>query len=154
MAASCTRRTLLRGLAAGTACGTMGCWRSVDGNQTPDARTATDGGNCGELLCLSLTDPNNAALKTIGGAITIMAPAAHDTLVVIRTSDTAVTALSDVCTHRGCVMAYNATSKLLVCPCHGSEFDLTGNVVRGPAVTNVKVYTATLDTTANTIDVK
>ena len=36
-----------------------------------------------------------------------------------------------LCTHNKCEL--DATSKMLVCPCHGSEFDLKGNVTEGPA---------------------
>src|SRR4030042_4642203 len=31
-------------------------------------------------------------------------------------------ALSNICTHLGCAPALDQTSKLLVCPCHGSRF--------------------------------
>jgi cytochrome b6-f complex iron-sulfur subunit len=151
---TCTRRTLLRGFVAGTACSALGCRLPLDaGDQPTDAPSAPDGGTCGVLVCLSLTDTRNAALKNVGGAVVVAAPAAQDTLVIIRTSPSAVVALSDVCTHRGCVMSYIASSSVLHCPCHGSEFSLTGAVLRGPAVSPVRLYTATLDTTANTIDV-
>ena len=42
-------------------------------------------------------------------------------------------ALLNRCTHLGCQPALEASSRLLVCPCHGSRFDLQGRVVRGPA---------------------
>lgn len=40
-------------------------------------------------------------------------------------------ALSLVCTHLGCTL--NATVERLSCPCHGSEFDREGRVLKGPA---------------------
>lgn len=40
-------------------------------------------------------------------------------------------ALSLVCTHLGCTV--EVTPKTVSCPCHGSIFDRSGNVVRGPA---------------------
>ena len=40
-------------------------------------------------------------------------------------------ALSMVCTHLGCTL--NVTGERLSCPCHGSEFDTQGRVLKGPA---------------------
>jgi cytochrome b6-f complex iron-sulfur subunit len=44
-----------------------------------------------------------------------------------------VYALSAVCTHLGCMTRFNATEGVIACPCHGSRFDLEGNVMHGPA---------------------
>ena len=41
--------------------------------------------------------------------------------------------LNAVCTHLGCVVPWNASANKFVCPCHGSQYDNTGKVVRGPA---------------------
>ena len=44
-----------------------------------------------------------------------------------------VYALSAVCTHLGCIARYKSDEKVIACPCHGSRFDLEGNVIHGPA---------------------
>lgn len=44
-----------------------------------------------------------------------------------------VFALSAVCTHLGCITRHNASDGVIACPCHGSVFDLQGNVLHGPA---------------------
>ena len=44
-----------------------------------------------------------------------------------------VYALSAVCTHLGCITRFLSDESVIACPCHGSRFDLEGNVVHGPA---------------------
>lgn len=42
-------------------------------------------------------------------------------------------ALNAVCTHLGCVVPWNRAANKYICPCHGSQYDFTGKVIRGPA---------------------
>jgi len=42
-------------------------------------------------------------------------------------------ALCAVCTHLGCVVPWVKGSNKFQCPCHGSQYDENGKVVRGPA---------------------
>jgi cytochrome b6-f complex iron-sulfur subunit len=44
-----------------------------------------------------------------------------------------VYALTAVCTHLGCITRFRSDENVIACPCHGSRFDLEGNVVHGPA---------------------
>jgi cytochrome b6-f complex iron-sulfur subunit len=43
-----------------------------------------------------------------------------------------IRALSSVCTHMGCTLAYRPGWKDLRCPCHGASFDLAGELANGP----------------------
>ena len=42
-------------------------------------------------------------------------------------------ALSAVCTHLGCLTAWNQELGIIACPCHGSKFTRTGEKIEGPA---------------------
>ena len=41
--------------------------------------------------------------------------------------------LNAICTHLGCVVPWDSGANQFICPCHGSRYDDTGKVVRGPA---------------------
>jgi cytochrome b6-f complex iron-sulfur subunit len=52
-------------------------------------------------------------------------------ILLMTQSGGKLTALSSVCTHQGCTVAPDKAQ--LKCPCHSSEFSLTGEVKEGPA---------------------
>lgn len=55
-----------------------------------------------------------------------------DKLIVRKTGEKIV-ALSSSCTHLGCKIIRETDNKL-ICPCHGSKFNLDGHPITGPAV--------------------
>lgn len=54
-------------------------------------------------------------------------------LVVQQDKTLASYGLNAVCTHLGCVVPWNASENKFICPCHGSQYNAEGKVVRGPA---------------------
>jgi glycine/D-amino acid oxidase-like deaminating enzyme/nitrite reductase/ring-hydroxylating ferredoxin subunit len=53
---------------------------------------------------------------------------------VYRDPDGGLHAVSMRCTHLGCLVRFNAAENSWDCPCHGSRFDVDGEVLEGPAV--------------------
>lgn len=45
----------------------------------------------------------------------------------------------NVCPHMKCNLIFNYLDHTWDCPCHGSRFDIDGNVIEGPAVYNIKL---------------
>ncbi|MGF1498143.1 MAG: cytochrome b6-f complex iron-sulfur subunit [Elainellaceae cyanobacterium] len=54
-------------------------------------------------------------------------------IVVTEDKEIASYGLNAVCTHLGCVVPWNAAENKYICPCHGSQYNSEGKVVRGPA---------------------
>lgn len=52
-------------------------------------------------------------------------------IYVFRDGAVSFRAILAECTHKGCELQLEGSA--FVCPCHGSEFDLDGNVANGPA---------------------
>ena len=64
------------------------------------------------------------------GAIKILPDGRAEPILVLAQPD-AFSALSPICTHRGCTVGVQGPR--LVCPCHGSTYDRMGAVLKGPA---------------------
>jgi cytochrome b6-f complex iron-sulfur subunit len=85
-------------------------------------------------MIIDLTSSKFSTLNTIGGY------GYSGNVIIIHTAANEYIALSKICTHQNCTVDYNKSAKILPCYCHGSEFNLSGNVIRGPAQRNLKKY--------------
>ncbi|MEN8145219.1 MAG: Rieske (2Fe-2S) protein [Gemmatimonadota bacterium] len=74
---------------------------------------------------------NHPRLLRPGGFIRIAPGGAAQTLFVIAAADGSYDVLSSICTHLKCTV--NMEGERLVCPCHGSTYARTGEVLVGPA---------------------
>jgi len=68
--------------------------------------------------------PGEAAILEING----------DNVAALRDEQRRIHAVSAACSHMGCLLGWNATDRTWDCPCHGSRFSLTGEVLHRPAV--------------------
>ncbi len=67
--------------------------------------------------------PGEAAVMKIDG----------ENVAAFKDEQGAVHAVSAVCSHMGCLVGWNETDRTWDCPCHGSRFELSGEVLHGPA---------------------
>lgn len=58
-----------------------------------------------------------------------------DQNVIVFCDDQGLYAISLVCSHLGCIVLHDERGFL--CPCHGSKFDATGALLKGPAPTGL-----------------
>ena len=99
----------------------------------------------------------HTTLQTVGSGIALSSSITFDNkgIIVLRTSNTGVRALSRNCTHQGNIVNIDSTNSNLPCSAqtsgHGSVFDFSGNVVSGPATSSLTQYNASLSGTIITI---
>jgi cytochrome b6-f complex iron-sulfur subunit len=63
-----------------------------------------------------------------------------DIPAVIQHTDEGIIAISLVCTHLGCTVEENEDGEGFTCPCHGSRYSKSGNVLEGPATKTLPRY--------------
>jgi len=116
------------------------CSKKSDDNATPGGNT---GGNA------RLTANLGTELMSVGSS------KVNGTVIVVRTAagnnPSSFVALSLVCTHQQCTVGYDANDNDFKCPCHGSEYSITGAVTQGPAPSALTKYTVNIS--GNTLTV-
>ena len=90
------------------------------------------------------------ALAAVGGAAEV-GTIQFSPVAVVRSAASTYIALSRICTHAGCTV--NLASQGFACPCHGSRYNLQGNVTNGPAVTALARFTAVLSADGATLTI-
>jgi cytochrome b6-f complex iron-sulfur subunit len=106
----------------------------------------TGGGSVPQLQSVNATVANGVATLTVGtssplnsvGSPALVRTSAGD-LLVARTAQDVVTALTAVCTHEACTIT-GFQSSAFVCPCHGSRFNTSGAVLNGPATRALRTF--------------
>lgn len=132
----CSRRDALVTLGIATLAPFMPGCSAKSSLGTASAARCTGG------FCIDLRVAANAPLRSVGGGLLL--ETGGDRIAVVRQSATQIAAVSALCTHEGCLNELDASTSTFDCPCHGSSFSLSGNVLRGPASIALRVYTASI----------
>jgi Rieske Fe-S protein len=65
-------------------------------------------------------------------------------IFLVRGAHNKVTALEATCRHMGCQINWVGADKKFECPCHGSQYNMSGTVVQGPAQHNLYTHKVTV----------
>jgi len=108
-------------------------------------------GACASLVTRTVTPIDGALrlslahypeLTADGGSLKVLPKGAQDPIYVLALGNRRYAALLPICTHLGCTVEIEEGR--LVCPCHGSNYDREGRVLRGPAERPLSRYRAEL----------
>jgi Rieske Fe-S protein len=131
-----SRRVFIKGSGAAVVCacavGATGC----GSRPTSDTPVAAEGSYRIEddLIVFDLSRLD--ALRPVGGAVKLTVQSGTGSelkLVVVHSTDDDYRAFTDCCTHNSKELNYLHEDGKLACCGLGSEFDLAGNVLEGPA---------------------
>ena len=110
--------------------------RSPEESAAPTAQPSPAATEAPGIAIAKVSDVQGAGARRFTVPIAAPAPLpAGDPALVIALSDGSFVAYDALCTHEGCRVSYDRPSALIVCPCHGAEFDPADHaaVLGGPA---------------------
>jgi cytochrome b6-f complex iron-sulfur subunit len=55
-------------------------------------------------------------------------------------TDAGINTLYKICTHLGCIYPWSDAASIFACPCHGSQFQLNGDWIAGPAARSLDKF--------------
>lgn len=130
------RRQFMNFLAFGSATGVaMGVLYPVVNYFIPPSSGGTGGGVVAkDALGKDIVVSEFLTSHNVGDRVLAQGLKGDPTYIVVESKEAIVNyGLNAICTHLGCVVPWNAAENKFKCPCHGSQYDNTGKVVRGPA---------------------
>jgi cytochrome b6-f complex iron-sulfur subunit len=135
-----SRRQFCAGACQLASCATVATLVSACGGSPtgPSDSVSTLGKLAGQFSASRVqVNVSGSALANVGGAALVESVAG--VFLLARTGDSSFTAVEAVCTHEGCTVT-GASGDEYVCPCHGSRYTRTGQVVQGPARSALRQY--------------
>jgi cytochrome b6-f complex iron-sulfur subunit len=147
---SISRRKFLKAVTLTGGAAAAGSLLAACAGQTASPASSTEGpqppaGSGGAIqAALDISTPDHQALASVGGTLALPASDLDSQgILVVRESETVFRAFSRKCTHAGCMVG-GFENGISTCPCHGSQYDQSGQVVKGPAPKPLKQYRAAL----------
>ena len=116
------------------------------GGATPSTPISTQAGSSTTAIAqVKSVATNNSTTFTI--------PSSGDPGLLIHLNNGQFVAYDALCTHAGCQVSYDPSQQLIVCPCHGAEFDpaKAAAVVSGPAPTPLSPVAIHVDSATGAI---
>ena len=111
------------------------------GSKEEDTSSLEEGS---DIICeeqeLSISLLEYPELKEVGGAAYLSFSEQFVHLLVMCISEEKWAAVWKICTHGVCDVEWDPSLSLVVCPCHGSLFDIDGVVLQGPAEKDLKAF--------------
>jgi Rieske Fe-S protein len=133
------RRQFLGVSAAGAVVTLTGGCGVFIGNKSTDAKVAP------VAAAVRLSLAAYPVLAKAGGQILLEVAGEPTEVLVFKRPGGDIAAVSVECTHQGCDVDYVAATDRMECPCHGSKFQVTGEVVEGPAKRPLRRYSASVE---------
>lgn len=95
------------------------------------SKTQTRSGQFGAIIEVGRVErfPINSVTAFVGGKF-----------YLCRLEDAGFLAVSRKCTHLGCTVPWQDKEMRFACPCHGSAFDIRGEVINPPAPRALDIY--------------
>ncbi|HLI05468.1 MAG TPA: TQO small subunit DoxD [Ktedonobacteraceae bacterium] len=108
--------------------------------------SSTPGSTSGNVIAKVSAVPANSS-------VSFTIPSNNDPGILVHLDNGQFVAYDATCTHAGCPVDYDPNQHLLVCPCHGAEFDpaKNGAVVQPPAQTPLTSVAIHIDSSTGEI---
>ncbi len=105
----------------------------------PTTRKQSDWVDAGALSDLPVGTPQNVRFERsrVDGWKVV---SEQDSAWVVKDPNGSLTAFSPFCTHLGCAYQWTPSAGIFSCPCHGSRFSRSGQVINGPATRPLDRY--------------
>jgi Rieske Fe-S protein len=148
------RREFLRKTVKAAGAVAVGSYTIVFLNSCSDSDSPTGPSNGGGdvKVTVDLSQAENASLNAVGGTLALGSNQLDNSgLLLYRLDEQTVRAYSRNCPHQGCTTG-SFSNGVSTCPCHGSQFNLSGAVIQGPAASGLRQYSTSIEGDVVTIE--